>query len=1161
MNRRCSNSSLDSSYGSTIAKEYSVYMRVTGMMCQKNCGTTVTNALMDLPGIISAECSFAMSSATVTASLDAYASPPSTPTHSDIPIEHDNSNNHNGDDDTRTIALIQKFQDEAIDAVECVGFDAELITKDEWDIQFEQQQQQQLEATTKNQATIEQQQRALNLLQQQEAQEDASLAQSGTYGASFQIGGMSCAVCTGRVERALMAVHGVSRATVTLAVNRARAQFEPSSDMAPDKLAQACVESVVEGGYDCELLQLITPGASEIDGISLAENAQRLENARVQELQTWRQLLLWSLVLTVPIAILHYTSMSSSYGSHHPYDHDNTPPPRLPTPQEYIMLALTTPVQFGVGKRYYVAAYKSWRNGRVLGMDFLVVMGTSASYLYSITVFLLQLSGVTSTTLHPTFETSAMLITFVTLGKFLEAFAKGKTATALQKLMELQPSTASRILVPPSPVVVSSDKEQQQEEDDYLQDISSLETEEIHAADAQVGDCLLVLPGARIPADGILVATSDKEAGRSYVDESAFSGEPFPVSKQAGDVVFGSTVNQLSALVIRVTATGGGTALAKIVRLIEEAQSSRAPIQAQADAIACVFAPFVLCLSALTFCGWMIFDQEADLEQRFFLALTSGISVIVVACPCALGLATPTAVMVGTGVGATHGLLIKGGAVLEGAHGVDTVILDKTGTITTGRAVLGDVVEFLDTSKETTKGNHDQQHHHHHHQQQQLPTNPLLQNLPKGIPKNRVALWLAACAEKQSEHPLAKAIVTAAQGLWGRDFTCLQQGVHVSEFQVIPGSGVESLIHEESWGKWRVRVGTKTFVNGPPGILSDKTSEKSHKGELMHPSLEINCVGDSEVMALRQRGQVGIYVSVIAEQHCIQKQDALGNDYSRQVIGVIGIVDPVVDEARSTVLALKRIGVDVWMCTGDHDVTARAVARQVGIDQENVCAGVKPEGKADLVTRLQKKERPQARLSKFRRQTDKDDQRRQHQDGLVAVVGDGINDSIALARADVGIAIGAGTEVAVEAADVVLVRSSLHDVVVALHLSRTVFHRIRWNFVWALGYNLFALPFAAGAMYPFLNWRLPPEFAGLMMAFSSVSVVTSSLLLRMYSKPAIQEDGTLQASGCCFSFCQSELKQRRPPGFCDEMARELLGGDKYDDLTQQDEESVNFELV
>ena len=366
-------------------------------------------------------------------------------------------------------------------------------------------------------------------------------------------------------------------------------------------------------------------------------------------------------------------------------------------------------------------------------------------------------------------------------------------------------------------------------------------------------------------------------------------------------------------------------------------------------------------------------------------------------------------------------------------------------------------------------------------------SDPLLQGIPSKVKRGDVGLWLAACAENSSEHPLGKAIVNAARAIWGGDVTLSSEGVSVSDFSVIPGSGVQCTVARPDWGRWVVRVGNWEFVDFP----DDEESEDG--GQALAREVD-DRVRDAEEM--RMRGQISVFVGVLAKDFPNNPLQT-GN---KGVIGVIGIADSVKVESRSTVAALQRMGIDVWMCTGDHEVTAHAVAREVGIT--NVTAGVTPAGKADLVTRLQRRHRPG----------------RKH-GGRVAVVGDGINDSVALARADVGIAIGAGTEIAVEAADVVLVRSSLHDVVIALHLSRIVFQRIRINFIWALAYNVIALPFAAGAFYPWTDWRLPPAFAGLMMAFSSVSVVTSSLLLKSYTKPIIGEDGALQSGSAAGRFC------------------------------------------
>jgi Cu+-exporting ATPase len=667
--------------------------------------------------------------------------------------------------------------------------------------------------------------------------------------------------------------------------------------------------------------------------------------------------------------------------------------------------------------------------------------------------------------LQPTFETGAMLLTFVTLGKYLESYARGKTSSALQMLMELQPMIATSCSIPEA--FIEKHPDSGVEIISKKLHLNEIDTSDVDIKRVQVGEYLIVVPGARIPTDGVIVYR-EGSGDASYVDESALSGEPFPVPKSLGDNVYGSTVNQFSTLIIKVTATGSNTIMARIVRLIEEAQLNRAPIQALADHIASVFAPTVITISLMTGIGWIIFNN-VEPQQRFFVALMSSISVVVVACPCALGLATPTAVMVGTGIAARNGLLIKGGAVLENAHQIDTVIFDKTGTITTGRAILGERIEFLDNAKDSDE---------------------LFLNLPSRVDKHNLSLWLAACAEMTSEHPLGLAIVNSAKAIFGSDFTISKDGVKVSNNVTIPGEGVEALISRDGWGTWRVRVGKRSFVHVKPGSIKNNDT-----------SCDTIYRGDREVKYLRSLGHIGVYVSVISE-------DKLkGANEQMRTIGVLGVVDSIEANARSTIAALKGMGIEVWMCTGDHEVTAKSVAANVGIEEQNVCANVTPEGKADLVSRLQRRTKNGNGSSLLN----------QSNSSLckVAVVGDGINDSIALARADVGIAIGAGTSVAVEAADIVLVRSNLYDVVVALHLSRVVFDRIKLNFFWAIGYNIFALPFAAGLFYPWTDWRLPPAFAGFMMAFSSVSVVTSSLLLNLYTKPVIHEDGVMHNERCC----------------------------------------------
>jgi len=1020
--------------------DYEVNLRVLGMMCQKNCGTTVRNTLESIHGCILAQATHASCHASIRVSLAVYASQRQSDENVLIDID---DNRYDPNDQILVDHLCRRLEYEAAEAIEDVGFEARVLGKDD-DLEHAPDIPEK-DDDAENDA-----------LRDDFERDDGDGSNVGEVSATFQVGGMSCAVCTGHVERALAQVVGVRSAVVSLSVNRAKVKFVEPKTLSGDEigrlnvedrvslLTENCVSAIQKAGYECEILEVSGAGVGKagVTGMSLSESAARLEEARKRELQEWRRLLFFACLFTLPLIIIHYSGPNESW-------------------KNWVGLCLATPVQFGVGKRFYVNAFHSFRNGMVMGMDFLVVLGTSAAYLYSIIALgLLTFTGSSETAsldhLKPTFETGAMLISFVTLGKFMESYAKGKTASALQKLMELQPVIATRCIIPKTYV----DTTDAVEKFHTNFNIISVEKEEVDIKEVKVGDYLIVVPGSRIPTDSVIVYR-EGSGDSSYIDESALSGEPFPVAKSIGDTVYGSTLNQLSVLIIHVKATGNETVIARIVRLIDEAQVNKAPIQAMADHVASIFAPVVIELSALTLFCWIVFNGGVEWRERIFAALMSAISVIVVACPCALGLATPTAVMVGTGVGANNGILIKGGAVLEEAHSIDTVIFDKTGTITTGRAVLGERMEYLDDAEEN---------------------DPLLQNLPPKVDRKCMALWLAACAEMNSEHPLASAIVNGAKGSIGYHFTSNNDAV-VSNFSVVPGCGVEALVSRDGWGEWIIRVGSERFINetinGAPG-----------------PSIkEMPCYRDAEY--LRTHGHIAVYVSVIAESGC----------NVRRIIGVLGIIDSIETDARSTVAALHRMGIEVWMCTGDHELTANAVAREVGIDADNVCANVSPEGKADLVTRLQRRRK---RVKGFFTQNERSK-------GKVAVVGDGINDSIALARANVGIAIGAGTEVAVEAADIVLVRSNLHDAVVALHLSRVVFNRIKINFIWAMGYNLFALPFAAGVFYPLTDWRLPPAFAGLMMAFSSVSVVSSSLLLRFYSKPVISEDGFMEDRG--LSFC------------------------------------------
>ena len=745
-----------------------VNLRVIGMMCQKNCGSTVGGALKALPGVVEAYATFDTSSAFVSI---------------------DTTNISSGDEvfgDLNQLSdkkRIQKIEDAVVEAVENVGFDCHVITDDEME-------EQRLQATCvgndkEDSLDVQLGDKSPLLIPESNDLNNFSDVNEGAVGL-FEVRGMSCAVCSGRVEKSFLTVHGIQSASVSVATNRAQVLFQPLSHIkSADKqmrqykeTADKCSSVVTSAGYECILISVSDKNNKSNGGISLQDNAMRMQQIRTEELSSWRGNFISALLLTIPIVILHYGF--ARHGGVHMNSQASGQIMNVSPPEwyEWIMLYLATPVQFGVGRRFYVSAISSAKHG-VLGMDALIVLGTTSAYLYSIIVFAIHLFASTLSiqveindnghmpnniyTMKSTFETGAMLITFVTFGKFLEAYAKGKTASALQKLMELQPVHASRVNHSNDPNY--PDKNGNFDHLDQKVNIFSLETEELPISNIKTNDVLVVSPGTRVPTDGVIIAR-EGSGEYSYIDESALSGEPFPVAKTVGDSVYGSCVNQLSTLLIRVSAVGSETILARIVKLVEDAQANKAPIQALADKIASIFAPIVLTLASLTFFGWYLSDRN------FFAAFMSAITVVVVACPCALGLATPTAVMVGTGVGAKNGLLIKGGSVLEEAHAINTVIFDKTGTLTTGRAVLRDYIQYLD---------------------EKIPEHlqVITRNTPQNVKQSNVVLWLAACAESGSEHPLAFAIVNAAKRLWGEDFICANDGVKVSKSRIVPGQGVE----------------------------------------------------------------------------------------------------------------------------------------------------------------------------------------------------------------------------------------------------------------------------------------------------------------------------------------------------------------------------------
>ena len=777
---------------------------------------------------------------------------------------------------------------------------------------------------------------------------------------TLRVQGMTCSACVAKIEKCVGALPGVETVSVNLPLRRAQIQLSQMSETGPRTL----IETIQSIGYSAELM-------------SKQNATDDLKEAGEAEVMKWRKLLRNALVFAAPAMIVHMLL------------------PQIPVLREILMTKLinhltlkcvvlwllATPIQFGIGKRFYIAAYKGLQHG-MMGMDFLIVLGTTASYMYSLVSMALctvnpDYRG------HYFFESSAMLLTFVTFGKYLESVAKGRTVDALAHLMSLQPHFA----------ILVNEKEQSERE--------------IPIELVQRNDLLRIAPGSSIPIDGTIIQ------GATTVDESMITGESMPVTKKENDYVFGSTLNQHGTILVRAKYNGGtgDSALSQICNLIQEAQTNKAPIQAYADRIAGVFAPVVISIAVVTFAVWYIvlsFDLvpqkwRTDEHDNFLFSLLFSISVVVIACPCALGLATPTAVMVGCGVGAKNGILIKGGGSLETANAVDTVVFDKTGTLTMGRPSVTDIVV-----------------------------------LDKENYKPREMLYFVGSAESASEHPLGRSIVATAVEQERLKLTT------PTEFHVKPGRGLQCKVDETV-----VYIGNVEWMEEKEIVLS-KRAEKA--------MIEMESDGKTVV--------------------CVALNGSL--------TGFVSLADQPRTETRRVIDALHERGVQVWMVTGDNLRTATAIARAMGID--HVKAVALPGEKVNQIKSLQAQGR------------------------VVAMVGDGINDAPGLAQADVGIAIGAGTEIAVAQADMILVKSNLCDVVIALDLARVVFSRIKLNFLFSMGYNIIGIPVAAGVFFPIFHATLPPACAGLAMAFSSVSVVVSSLLLKRYTPPDLMSKGKQKES-------------------------------------------------
>ena len=711
------------------------------------------------------------------------------------------------------------------------------------------------------------------------------------------IQGMTCAACSSRLDKVLNKIEGVESANVNLSTNLATITFK--SGAVEDK---EILDTIKKAGFSGE--------------IEVKRDFDREKELREKEIKSLKTSFIISAILSIPLFSVMFLQMA---GIETILDNG------------WVQLLLATPVQFIIGRRFYKGAYNSLRGGGA-NMDVLVSMGTSAAYFYS-------LYNLLNGSNEFYFESSAVIITLILLGKTFEAIAKGKTSEAIKKLMGLQPKTANVI--------------------------RDGEEVEILIEDLKVKDIVVVRPGEKVPVDGIIVK------GHSSLDESMISGESIPVDKTVGDKVIGATVNKFGSFQFEATNIGENTVLSQIIRLVEDAQGSKAPVQRLADQISSVFVPVVVLIALVTF---LFFNF---VKGDFNTGLLNAVAVLVIACPCALGLATPTAIMVGTGKGAENGILIKSGEHLEKAHKIDTLVLDKTGTITKGKPELTDIY-------------------------------------PINIKEEDLLVRLAS-AESPSEHPLSEGIMKYAK----------DKNIEIktpSKFEAVPGKGLIATVDEEV-----IFVGNRRLMK--------------------ENSLDISSVED-KLVSLEEEGKTAMLIS---------------ND--KEILGVIAVADQVKEGSVEAIKELKEMNLDIYMLTGDNERTARSIAKTVGID--NVFADVLPEDKSTIVMDLKDKGRN------------------------VGMVGDGINDAPALVSADVGFAIGTGTDIAMEASDITLISGELETIVTSIRLSHRTMRTIKQNLFWAFFYNAIGIPFAA---LGYLN----PMVAGAAMAFSSVSVVTNSLRLKNF---------------------------------------------------------------
>lgn len=744
---------------------------------------------------------------------------------------------------------------------------------------------------------------------------------------TFDIEGMTCASCAQTIEKATNKLTGVSKASVNLATEKMVVDFDPTVINVSD-----ITKAVSDAGYEA---------IEQIDSADTVDKDREKKQKHIKEM--WQRFWM-SAVFTVPLL---YVAMGHMVGLPLPAIID---PMMHPETFAMVQLILTIPVLY-LGRSFFTVGFKALFKGHP-NMDSLVALGTSAAVAYSLYGTAMIFAGDPQFTMALYYESAGVILTLITLGKYFEAVSKGKTSEAIKKLMGLAPKNAR---------VFRNGQEM-----------------EIPVDSVQLDDTIIVRPGEKIPVDGVVIE------GSSAIDESMLTGESMPVEKKVGDNVIGASINKNGSFRFKATKVGKDTALSQIIKLVEDAQGSKAPIAKMADKISGVFVPIVMVLSVLAGLAWYFLGQES-----WVFALTITISVLVIACPCALGLATPTAIMVGTGKGAENGVLIKSGDALETTHKIQTIVFDKTGTITEGKPKVTDIVTENDMSRDEL-------------------------------------LRLAASAEKGSEHPLGEAIVNGAEE---KNLAFAK----TEDFAAIPGHGIEVTIEGS-----RLLLGNKKLMDdrgislGNLGVTSDQLAEQ---------------------------GKTPMYIA----------KDG-------KIAGIIAVADTIKPNSIPAIKKLHQMGIEVAMITGDNKRTAQAIAKQVGIDR--VLSEVLPEDKANEVMKLQKEGKK------------------------VAMVGDGINDAPALAQADIGIAIGSGTDVAMESADIVLMRSDLMDVPTAVELSKATIKNIKENLFWAFAYNTLGIPVAMGVLYLFGGPLLNPMIAGAAMSFSSVSVLLNALRLKGF-KPSV----------------------------------------------------------